>query len=143
MNLIRFNQHPVSLLSELMEDFDRNLFSSQRPQQPMLPAVNILESDEGFTLELAAPGMQKSDFKINLDNNVLTLSSEKQKDEDESNAKYSRREFSYSSFCRSFTLPKTIDLDKIKAGYKDGILSVSLPKREDAKVAVNRQIEVA
>ncbi len=143
MNLIRFNQHPVSMLSELMEDFDRNFVSRQRAQQPMVPAVNILENEAGFSLELAAPGMQKSDFKINLDNNVLTLSSEKQNDDEESNAKYSRREFSYSSFCRSFTLPKTIDLDKIKADYKDGILSVSLPKREDAKVAVNRQIEVA
>ena len=143
MNLIRFNQHPVSLLSELMEDFDRNLFSSQRPQQPMLPAVNIRENEEGFVLEMAAPGMQKSDFKINLDNNVLTLSSEKLEEKEESNERYSRREFNYGSFTRSFSLPKTINLDKIKADYKDGILSVSLPKREEAEVALNRQIEVA
>ena len=143
MNLIRFNQHPVSMLNELMEDFDRNLFSRQNGRQMMTPAVNIRENEEGFVLEMAAPGMQKSDFKINLDNNVLTLSSEKQEEKEESNERYSRREFNYSSFTRSFSLPKTINLDKIKADYKDGILSVSLPKREEAKVAVNRQIEVA
>ncbi|HOI31639.1 MAG: Hsp20/alpha crystallin family protein [Bacteroidales bacterium] len=143
MNLIRFNQHPVSLLSELMEDFDRNLFSRENSRQLMTPAVNIRENEEGFILEMAAPGMQKSDFKINLDNNVLTLSSEKLEEKEESNEKYSRREFNYGSFTRSFSLPKTINLDKIKADYKDGILSVNLPKREEAKVALNRQIEVA
>ncbi|MDD3638315.1 MAG: Hsp20/alpha crystallin family protein [Bacteroidales bacterium] len=143
MNLIRFNQHPVSMLNELMEDFDRNLFSRQNGRQQMTPAVNIRENEEGFVLEMAAPGIQKSDFKINLDNNVLTLSAEKQEEKEENTEKFNRREFNYGSFCRSFSLPKTINLDKIKADYKDGILLVSLPKREDAKVAVNRQIEVA
>lgn len=143
MNLIRFNQHPVSMLNELMEDFDRNLFSRQNGRQQMTPAVNIRENEEGFVLEMAAPGMQKSDFKINLDNNVLTLSAEKQEEKEENTERFSRREFNYGSFCRSFNLPKTINLDKIKADYKDGILLVSLPKREEAKVAVNRQIEVA
>ncbi|HPE43117.1 MAG TPA: Hsp20/alpha crystallin family protein [Bacteroidales bacterium] len=143
MNLIRFNQHPVSMLNELMEDFDRNLFSRQNGRQQMTPAVNIRENEEGFVLEMAAPGIQKSDFKINLDNNVLTLSAEKQEEKEENTERFNRREFNYGSFCRSFSLPKTINLDKIKADYKDGILLVSLPKREDAKVAVNRQIEVA
>ncbi len=143
MNLIRFNQHPVSMLNELMEDFDRSLFNRQNGRQFMTPAVNIRENEEGFVLEMAAPGMQKSDFKINLDNNVLTLSSEKQEEKEESNERYSRREFNYGSFTRSFSLPKTINLDKIKADYKDGILSINLPKREEAKVAVNRQIEIA
>jgi len=143
MNLIRFNQHPVSMLNELMEDFDRNLFNRQNGRQFMTPAVNIRENEDGFVLEMAAPGMQKSDFKINLDNNVLTLSSEKQEEKEESNERYSRREFNYGSFTRSFSLPKTINLDKIKADYKDGILSINLPKREEAKVAVNRQIEIA
>ncbi|MBU1368164.1 MAG: Hsp20/alpha crystallin family protein [Bacteroidetes bacterium] len=108
-----------------------------------MPAVNISENEDSFMLEMAAPGMQKSDFKINLDNNVLTLSSEKQDEKEENNENFSRKEFNYSSFSRSFTLPKSIDFDKIKADYKDGILKVSLPKREDAKVALNRQIEIA
>lgn len=143
MNLIRFNQRPVSMLSELMEDLDRNFMWRSAETRPMMPAVNISENEDSFMLEMAAPGMQKSDFKINLDNNVLTLSSEKQDEQEENNENFSRKEFNYSSFSRSFTLPKSIDFDKIKADYKDGILKVSLPKREDAKVALNRQIEIA
>lgn len=143
MNLIRFNQRPVSMLSELMEDLDRNFMWRSAETRPMMPAVNISENEDSFMLEMAAPGMQKSDFKINLDNNVLTLSSEKQDEKEENNENFSRKEFNYSSFSRSFTLPKSIDFDKIKADYKDGILKVSLPKREDAKVALNRQIEIA
>lgn len=142
MNLIRFNQHPVNVLSEMMEDFDRNWLRSSETR-PMMPAVNISENEDGFTLDLAAPGMQKSDFKINLDNNLLTISSEKQDENEEKSEKYSRKEFHYSSFSRSFTLPKSIDFDKIKADYNEGILKISLPKREDSKVALNRQIEIA
>jgi HSP20 family protein len=130
------------MLSELMEDFDRNWLRSSETR-PMMPAVNISENEDGFVLDLAAPGMQKSDFKINLDNNVLSISSEKQDENEEKSEKYSRREFCYSSFSRSFTLPKSINYDKIKADYKDGVLKVNLPKREDAKVALNRQIEIA
>lgn len=142
MNLIRFNQHPVSMLNEMMEGFDRNWLRSSETR-PMMPAVNISEKEDDFMLELAVPGMQKSDFKINLDNNVLTISSEKEDESEEKTEKYSRREFCYSSFSRSFTLPKSINFDKIKADYKDGVLKVNLPKREDAKVALNRQIEIA
>jgi len=131
------------MLSELMEDLDRNFMWRSAETRPMMPAVNISENEDSFMLEMAAPGMQKSDFKINLDNNVLTLSSEKQDEKEENNENFSRKEFNYSSFSRSFTLPKSIDFDKIKADYKDGILKVSLPKREDAKVALNRQIEIA
>jgi HSP20 family protein len=143
MNLIRFNQHPVSLLSELMEDFDRNFFARSPETRGMVPAVNIREGEDNFVLDVAAPGMKKEDFKINLDNNVLTISSEQKNENEEKNEKYTRKEFFYNAFSRSFTLPKTIDLDKIRADYKDGVLSVSLPKREDAKVAVNREIAIA
>lgn len=143
MNLIRFNQHPVSLLSELLEDFDMNFFTRNPETRGMVPAVNIRESEDNFVLDVAAPGMKKEDFKINLDNNVLTISSEQKNENEEKNEKYTRKEFFYNAFSRSFTLPKTIDLDKIRADYKDGVLSVSLPKREDAKVAVNREIAIA
>jgi HSP20 family protein len=143
MNLIRFNQDPVSLLSELMEDIDRNFIWGSAGLRQMMPAVNISENEDGFMLEMAAPGLKKSDFTINLDNNVLTISSEKQEEQEDSKQNYSCKEFNFSSFSRSFTLPKSIDFDKIKADYKDGILKVSLPKREDAKVALNRQIEIA
>lgn len=143
MNLIRFNQHPVSLLSELMEDFDRNFFARNNENRGMVPSVNIRENEENFLLDLAAPGLKKEDFKINLDNNVLTISSEMKEENEEKNEKFSRREFYFNSFSRSFTLPKTIDLDKIKADYKDGILSIALPKREEAKVAINREIAIS
>ncbi|MBS4058211.1 MAG: Hsp20/alpha crystallin family protein [Bacteroidales bacterium] len=133
----------MNLLSELMEDFDRNLFIRNAETRGMVPSVNIRENENGFILDLAAPGMKKEDFRIKLDSNVLTISSEQKSENDESNDKYTRKEFYYSAFSRSFTLPKTIDLDKIKADYKDGILAVSLPKREDAKVAVNREIAVS
>lgn len=143
MNLIRFNQHPVSLLSELMEDFDKNFFSRNNESRGMVPSVNIRENEENFMLDLAAPGLKKEDFKINLDNNVLTISSEMKEENEEKNEKFTRREFYFNSFSRSFTLPKTIDLDKIKADYKDGILSIALPKREEAKVAINREIAIS
>jgi HSP20 family protein len=143
MNLIRFKQHPSSLLAELMEDFDRNIFSRGGEADSMIPAVNIRESEDAFILDLAAPGKKKEDFKINLDNNVLSISAEQKQQDEETNERWTRREFAYSSFTRSFTLPKSVDLDKIKADYKDGILAVSLPKREDAKVAINREIAVS
>lgn len=143
MNLIRFNQHPVNMLSELMDDFDRSLFARQQTGRTFTPSVNIHETDEGFLLELAAPGLQKEDFKVNLDGNVLSLSAELKSENEEKNEKLIRCEFSYNSFSRSFSLPKSADLDKIKADYKDGILKVSIPKREEAKVAVNRQIAIS
>ncbi len=143
MNLIRFNQHPANLLSEMMNDFDSNFYFRQQPNRGSSPSVNIHETDEGFLLQLAAPGLKKDDIKVNLDNNVLTLSAELKSENEEKNEKLIRCEFSYSSFSRSFSLPKSADLDKISADYKDGILNVNVPKREESKVAVNRQISIS
>lgn len=143
MNLIRFKHQPSSLLAELMEDFDKNIFSRGSEAEKMVPAVNIRESEDAFILDLAAPGMSKKDFKINLDNNVLSISSEQKLEDDQTNERWTRREFAYSSFCRTFTLPKSVDLEKIKADYKDGILTVKLPKREEARVAINREIAIS
>lgn len=137
MNLIRFN-NPASVFSNMFEDFYRNDFSNAS-----VPAVNIKEAETSFNLELAAPGYEKNDFKISLDNNLLTISSEKTSEtEDKDSEEFTRKEFSKVSFSRSFTLPKSINLDKISADYNNGILSVVLPKHEDQKVAVNRQIEI-
>ncbi|PKP51593.1 MAG: heat-shock protein Hsp20 [Bacteroidetes bacterium HGW-Bacteroidetes-1] len=126
-----------------MEDFDRGLSFRSTEGKGMIPAVNIRESEDSFILDMASPGIKKEDFKINLDNNVLTISSEKNENREEANERYTRREFELNAFSRSFTLPKTIDLDKIKADYNQGVLSVTLPKREDAKVAINREIAIA
>jgi len=111
-----------------------------------LPAVNIKETDKSYEVEMAAPGMKKEDFKIELDNNLLTISSEKSEEfqDDRERDKYSRREFSYQSFQRSFTLPKeVVDEDKIEAHYREGVLQLSIPKKEKAKQKQPRKIEIA
>ncbi|MCE6989122.1 Hsp20/alpha crystallin family protein [Dyadobacter sp. CY323] len=108
-----------------------------------VPAVNVIENKEGFRIEVAAPGLQKSDFKLNLEKNQLTISAQKERKEEEVKENYTRREFKYNSFQRTFTLPNSVDGDKIEATYADGILSVALPKREEAKEKPARQIEIA
>jgi len=108
-----------------------------------VPAVNIAENDDEYVIEVAAPGLEKKDFKINLENKVLTISSEKEDKIEDKNGKSIRKEFRYSSFSRTFTLPETVDNDKIRAKHKDGILSVSIPKMETAKVKPARQIAIA
>ncbi|MBW6479979.1 MAG: Hsp20/alpha crystallin family protein [Bacteroidales bacterium] len=109
-----------------------------------VPAVNVLEDPDNFKIEVAAPGLEKKDFKIDLDNNVLTISSEKEyKHEEEKDGKYMRREFAYASFKRSFTLPESVDADKIKANYKEGLLYINIPKREEAKQKPPKQISIS
>jgi HSP20 family protein len=98
-----------------------------------VPAVNITESENDYKVSLAAPGLKKSDFKINLEGNMLTISSEKEESRDEKDARYTRKEYSYSSFRRSFTMPEEVSQDKIEATYVDGVLRLTLPKKEDAK----------
>jgi len=109
-----------------------------------VPAVNVLEDPDNFKIEVAAPGLDKKDFKIDLDNNVLTISSEKEyKHEDEKDGNYMRREFAYASFKRSFTLPESVDAEKIKANYQEGLLYINIPKREEAKQKPPRQISIS
>ncbi len=97
-----------------------------------LPSVNIKEADADYKIEMAVPGLNKEDFKIKLDNNVLSISSEKkeEKEEKDKDGKYTRREYNYQSFCRSFTLPENTNAEGIQADYKDGILKVVVPKKE-------------
>ena len=137
MNLVKFNRHP--LFSGIMNDFDREVFKNENCNV-YNPAVNIMEDDKQFTLELAAPGLKKDDFKINLDNQVLTISKEAKEEKEEVKDNYTRKEFVYNSFSRSFKLPKFIIGEKIKADYKDGILRIALPK--DEKATLTRQISV-
>ncbi len=109
-----------------------------------LPAVNVRETDDDYILEVAAPGMNKKDFKINYQNNILTISSEKEEKSEDSHDGYSRREFSYTSFQRSFTVPvNEVDSDKITATYADGILNVKIPKREEVKPKPAREIKIS
>ncbi|MHB8208769.1 Hsp20/alpha crystallin family protein [Mucilaginibacter sp.] len=105
-----------------------------------VPAVNIAENENEFHIELAAPGLKKEDFKINLDKNVLSVSADK-KVENVEGAKFSKREYNYTSFTRSFTLPETVDHSKIDAEYTDGVLTLTVAKREEAKFQ-SREIAV-
>ena len=108
-----------------------------------LPAVNISEGENEFTIEVAAPGLEKKDFKINLDNNCLTIASVREDNKEEVMDQYTRREFGYASFQRTFVLPESVDGEKIKANYADGILNVQLPKKEEAKPKPARTIKVS
>ncbi len=140
MNLVRFNQYPS--LTDLMENLERNFLGRVDENSGDIPAVNIKEENDKFVLEMAAPGMNKDDFKVNLDNYQLTISAEQKKEKKEKEDNYTRREFVYSSFSRSFTLPKTIDIEKIKADYKNGILALTLPKKEE-EAKLTKQIKIS
>ena len=122
-----------SLLTDLFDNDDSS----------SVPAVNVVEGKDDYRIEVAAPGLEKKDFKINLDNNVLTISSEKESSKEETDDKYVRKEFSYQSFKRSFSLPDLVTTDKIQAVYNSGILAVTVPKHEAAKVKPAREIEIA
>ncbi len=112
--------------------------------QTTIPAVNIKETAENFVVEMAAPGMNKEDFRIELDGNTLTISSEhKQENTENEGERYTRREFSYQSFQRTFTLPKNVvDIEQINAKYENGVLQLLIPKKEEAKQKPPRMIEI-
>ncbi|MBT1696724.1 Hsp20/alpha crystallin family protein [Fulvivirgaceae bacterium PWU4] len=136
-----------SLLNDFLTDdwFDSSL-ANWRSSGATLPAVNVRETNDDFSIEVAAPGMKRDDFKVELDNNVLTISSEREdnREKKDSDGNYTRREFSYQSFQRSFSLPENkVEGDKIAARYVDGILHVTVPKREEAKVKPAKQIKVS
>ncbi|KFE99173.1 heat-shock protein [Chryseobacterium formosense] len=108
-----------------------------------IPSVNISENEHSFDVELAAPGMEKQDFEISLEGNLLTISSSKKNEMEEKNEKYTRREFSYQSFQRSFELAKNVvDEEHIEAKYENGVLKLTIPKTEDAKKPARRVIDI-
>ena len=122
-------------------DFFQPSFSSTGVSTP---AVNIIESRDDFRLEMVAPGMKKENFDVELDEDILTISydHEDNREGEGENLKYITREYNYHSFTRSFTLPETVQGDKIQARYEDGILNVTVPKREEAKGSPGRQIKI-
>ena len=108
-----------------------------------IPSANITERDKDFLIELAAPGMSKKDFKVELENNTLSISSEKEEKHEEKKDGVSRKEFSYNSFCRSFRLPENSKTDKIDAEYENGILKVAIPKKEITVSKTKKEIAVS
>ena len=108
-----------------------------------LPAINVHETDNDFVVEMAVPGMKKSDFDISIDNQVLSISAETKSDTEESDKVYTRREFGYSSFKRTFKVPKSVNSEKISAEYTEGILKLVLPKRDEEKKKPIQSIKVS
>ena len=107
-----------------------------------VPAVNITEKKDQYLVSLAAPGLKKEDFKIDVHGNLLTISSEKQESSEEKDKQFSRKEYSYLSFSSSFTLPEEINKEKIEAKYEDGVLKISVPRKEETKKLLAKHIAV-
>jgi HSP20 family protein len=123
--------------------FDDDFFPVLTSRTSSMPAVNIKEDEKNYTLELAIPGMDKKDLKIDINEDVLTISSETKNESEEEKDGYKRKEFSYSSFCRSFYIPENVNRDKIGASYKDGILNIELPKMEEEKSKITKTIKIS
>lgn len=146
MTLVKFNHEKKnnSLLPGFNDIFESVLgdrFFSENQRMGSLPPVNIMESNEGYHIELAAPGLRKEDFKINVERDQLSISAETSTENKTEDRRYNRREFKYSSFVRAFTLPDSADAERIQASYNEGVLMINLPKKEEAK-AISRMIEV-
>ena len=145
------NGNVIPSIPSLLNDFFANDWlasplTNWRTAGTTMPSVNVRETNDEFHIEVAAPGMKRDDFKVELDNNFLTISAElEQKNEDNNEGQsYTRREFSYQSFQRSFALPENkVEGEKIAAKYVDGILHITVPKREEAKAKPVKQIKVA
>ena len=139
MRIVKYNNNHSfpSLMNEFFnEDFGMNLINRNHS----VPSVNSIENNDSFEIDLAVPGMKKDDFKIELIDKVLIISSENSNSIENDNMRLN--EFNYSSFQRSFRIPESVELDKIKANYKNGILKIKLPKKKDSITKPNRVIEI-
>lgn len=120
-----------------------SLLTSNFNEGMSVPKTNIKETEDAYYVEMAVPGLKKDAFEINLDNQMLSVSAHNQEEKEDTTDKYTRKEFGYSSFKRSFTLPEFIEEAKIKASYNEGILSIELPKKEEAKPKPPKNIEIS
>jgi HSP20 family protein len=135
MTLVKHNTAPFnSLFDELFNHFPATWGRDANQAYAVVP-VNIHETNEGYHLELNAPGRNKEDFKVNIENGLLTISYEKKESQEQKDYKTIRREFSFRSFKRSFTIDEKINADGIQARYENGVLKVYLPKKEEIKVS--------
>jgi HSP20 family protein len=135
-----------TLLDEFFgRDWLDSSISNGKSTRTTLPAANVLETNDDFKIEVAAPGLKRDDFKVELDNNVLTISSQQEnREEKKQESNYTRTEFSYQSFQRSFSLPENqVKADEISAQYVDGLLKITIPKADEAKTKPAKQIAVS
>ena len=137
---IKFSRFPQA--SDLFSDFFDSV-SNFDLNRNNVPAVNIIENDSEFRIEVAAPGLTKEDFKVNVDDDVITISGEKKSESEQEDERYTRKEFSYTSFQRTFSIPDFIEHDGISANYVDGLMKISLPKMEEAKKKGPKEIKVS
>jgi HSP20 family protein len=138
MALLKRNDGGMLSFRPMINDFfdtDRFLFDKLWNNET-IPAVNISENEKGFDIELAAPGLKKNDFKVKLENGMLTISAEKKEEKEEKTNKYTRQEFRYNSFTRSFTLPENAKEDDVQAHYEDGVLKLHVAKKVIAPAKV-------
>lgn len=144
MSLIKKNGNGLSVPTIFSDFFDTDkFFNDAFFKRDLIPAVNVSDTENTYEIELAAPGLKKSDFKVNVENGVLTISAETQSEEEETNKNYTRREFRSESFSRAFSLPENANEEKIGAKYEDGVLKLSLAKKVPAAVAKKKEIAVA
>ncbi|WP_236675942.1 Hsp20/alpha crystallin family protein [Chryseolinea lacunae] len=144
MSLIKRSTWPLLGNGSWLSDFfdTEKFFDSDWMKNFSIPAVNVRETDKSFDVEVAAPGLSKKDFKITSENGLLTISSEKKEEKEEKENDYTRKEFNYSTFSRTFTLPENINEDDIKATYEDGILKLKLSKKMISQPKAQKAIEV-
>ena len=144
MTLTKFKHRPVYLPNFIDEVFNHTPFRfAGTEQRHVVPAVNIKENEHAFVIELAAPGLQKEHFKVHLEKDVLKISATKQENTEEAqDEKYTRREFNYASFERSFTLPETANSEGVGAKYENGVLSIVINKKNQDDVVAKRAITI-
>jgi len=145
MKLLKNPLFPSLLSDRFLPEFFENerFFDSDWMKSLTVPSVNIRETEKEFFVELAAPGLNKKDFKISIENGMLTISAEKKMEKEESEKNFTRKEFSYSNFSRSFMLPENVNDEKIEAYYEDGILKLQVLKSVVEKAKPKKAIEVA
>ena len=131
--LVKWNKPVAPTFSRFFDDFFINDYPAENGNKFRLPAVNIKEDENAYGIEVSAPGLKKDQFNINIDEDVMTISYEVVESEEEKADNYTRKEFTQSSFMRRFTLPESVDTSKVDAKYTDGILHITLPKKEEAK----------
>lgn len=142
MALIKHSDRPTQRGSLLSDFFDDDLFLNSPMGRRSMPSVNVLETDKSYELEMAAPGYNKKDFNISIENNLLTVAAEKKHGQEKSEDHYTRREFGYESFSRSFNLPTSTTEEDVRARYEDGILKLSIQKKGPEKDKAKKSIDV-
>ena len=139
-------KHKRNYFPSIFDDFfgdDWMRYPAGNRKETSMPAVNVKENEKAFTVELAAPGLSKKDFNVEVDNDLLTISTEREESTEDVGDNYTRKEFSYTSFKRSFHLPETVESEKIEAKYEDGVLRLMIPKKSEEAMKTSKTIKIS